>query len=70
MKSIKMLALTLAVALTLGVTAATAQAAECQLRNLSFVSTVADGRMVVNAELWNLNGGAWVNAGQLGACLA
>lgn len=66
MKSIKVFALTLTVALSLGVSASTVQAAECQLRNINFVSTVSDGRMVVNAELWSISGGAWVSAGQLG----
>lgn len=37
--------------------------AECHLRNLAFVSVVADGRLVVNAELWDLTNG--VQAGYL-----
>lgn len=63
MKPMKMLVATLAV--TLGL-AGTAQAAECQLRNLNFVSTVNDGRLVVNSEMWTFNGSAWGFVGQLG----
>lgn len=66
MKSIKVFALALTLALSLGFSAATAHAAECQLRNLNFVSIVNDGRLVVNSELWSIGSGGWVNAGQLG----
>jgi hypothetical protein len=57
--------LLIATALTLGLTTA-AQAAECQLRNINFVSTVSDGRLVVNAEIWSFNGSQWVSVGNLG----
>jgi hypothetical protein len=37
----------------LGLGGGVANAAECQLRNIAFVSAVSDGRLVVNAELWD-----------------
>lgn len=65
MKSIK--AVTLALALTVGIGAAgSAQAAECHLRNINFVSTVNDGRLVVNSEMWNYTASTgWTFVGQL-----
>jgi hypothetical protein len=46
-------AVALATVMTVGFTANAAHAAECQLRNIGFVSAVSDGRLVINAEMWN-----------------
>lgn len=38
---------------TLVSVARSAAAAECQLRNLGFAGVINDGRLVINAEIWN-----------------
>jgi hypothetical protein len=63
MKSLKRLLI--ALALTFGLSTSAAQAAECQLRNLDFVSTVNSGYLVVNAEMWGISNGAWTKLGNL-----
>jgi hypothetical protein len=47
------------VVLTLAL-AGSASAAECQLRNLSFVSVTNAGEMRINSEIWNPSTGAFL----------
>jgi hypothetical protein len=50
----------LVVGITLLAAGRAAQAADCQLRALQFVGIVNDGRLVINAEMWDGATGAKV----------